>query len=333
MFRRFVLPGLKVIVAAGLLYYVIAKHLDADSKRRLSAIFLESPAILFGAAGVFSLQILLGAQRVRILLASQGVRLSYFTALRLTYIGAFFDTFGVTSVGGDAVKAIYLAREAPEGQKVETVSVLLLDRLMGLWGLLTLAVVMSLWEYRTLQADPEVAPHLKFLFIVPGTLLLGTGMLLSESVYMWAPMQAVLRFIPLGRSLDRAYGSLQKFGTRPLALLAAWSISLVVHVCGVMTGYILMRGINENASVGTFFVAWFVSNFVISFAPAGGIGFGQYFFDKFFKSIAGMDHGWILATAVQATCMLGKLPGLVAWLLTREHRVPALQPNKEKVAT
>ena len=47
--------------------------------------------------------------------ATGTVASTYWNALRLTYLGAFFDTFMVTSVGGDAVKAVYIAREAPPG--------------------------------------------------------------------------------------------------------------------------------------------------------------------------------------------------------------------------
>ena len=65
---------------------------------------LTSPFVLLAAILAFSVQLCIGAQRLRMLLDPQGVHLSYRTALRLTYVGAFFDTFMITSVGGDAIK-------------------------------------------------------------------------------------------------------------------------------------------------------------------------------------------------------------------------------------
>lgn len=310
---------MKVIAAGGLLYYVLTTKVDETAKQVLRRLFIESPAMLGLAIAAMSAQLWIGAQRVRMLLRPQGVQLGYFTSLRLTYLGAFFDTFMITSVGGDAVKAIYLAREAPEGRRVEAVSVLVLDRLMGLLGLLALTLLVAAWQYRALSADAQAAAYLKWLVIVPTLLLAGTGMLLSKTVYASRPMQALLRLLPLGKFVARAYGSLQQFRDRPLTLLAAWGMSLVVHCFGVSCGFVLVYGMGQEPALGKYAVSWLISNFICSFAPFGGIGFGQLVFEEVFKTIAGVDHGWVLATAVQASFILAKAPGLLAWLISREH--------------
>ena len=177
------------------------------------------------------------------------------TALRLTYLGAFFDTFMITSVGGDFIKAYYLAKEAPKEHRVEAVSVLVLDRLMGLLGLLTLALTVAAFEYQKLAGKPEIPPWLIRAFvIVPFALLVATVMLLSETVYLSKPMQFMLRVLPMGAMLSRAYGALQQFRDRPVVLLKAFLLSIVVHFFGIVTGYILMLvGDFHASSIGDFF--------------------------------------------------------------------------------
>jgi hypothetical protein len=279
---------------------------------------LTNPAVLLAAIAAFSMQLCIGAQRLRMLLRPQGVNISYLTSIRLTYVGAFFDTFMITSVGGDAIKAIYLAREAPRNRRVEAVSVLVLDRLMGLIGLLFLALAVSSLEFRNLAANPETAWMIKFLIIVPCLLLVGTAMLLSETVYMSAPMQLALRHLPMGAVLSRAYGSLQKFRDRPGVLVRAFLLSLVVHCFGVLTGYIFVLMGYFDAEPGRFSVALLICNFACSFAPFAGIGIGQAVYDPLFEKVARMTFGWVLATVMQAAILLAKAPGFVAWLLSRE---------------
>jgi uncharacterized membrane protein YbhN (UPF0104 family) len=319
--RRWISPLLKLLIAGGLLYYVFAYKVDDKDKTRLADIFVKTPHILILAVIAFSMQILIGAQRLRLLLRPQEVHISYWRALKLTYLGAFFDTFMITSVGGDAVKAFYLARDCEKEKRLGAVSVLVLDRLLGLLGLLSLTVLMTLWNIRQLHADETIGPFVIWLFIVPALLLIGTLMLLSDSVRNWGPMQGMLRTIPLGGTINKAYGSLQRFRDRPLILLYGWLLSLVVHMCGVITGYILVLGLQERVEIGPFCVAWFISGFVTSFAPFGGVGTGQYLYELVFRKIVELPQGMgiILATTVQVTVVLAKAPGFIAWIMMRKH--------------
>jgi uncharacterized membrane protein YbhN (UPF0104 family) len=321
--KRWLVLALKLLVAGGLLYYVFAYKVDAEDKERLNTILLKSPVIMALAIFTISMQLIIGAQRLRMLLIPQDVHLGLFQTIRLTYLGAFFDTFMITSIGGDAVKAWYLARQCPKEKRLGAVSVLILDRLLGLLGLLTLTVFMTIWNIQDLNADESIRPFVIWLFIVPALLMIGTLMLLSNRVRMWRPMQAILNTIPMGKTIDRAYDSLQRFRERPSILLLGWTLSLISHISGVLAGYILMIGLDQHADLGKFFVAWFISGFVTSFAPFGGIGTGQILYEQVFRSIVGLPPGMgvILATTTQITVLIAKSPGFLAWVLSRRHPV------------
>lgn len=319
--RRWISPLLKLLIAGGLLYYVFAYKVDDKDKARLADIFIKTPHILILAVLAFSMQIVIGAQRLRVLLKPQDVHISYWRSLKLTYLGAFFDTFMITSVGGDAVKAFYLARDCEKEKRLGAVSVLVLDRLLGLLGLLSLTVLMTIWNIEALHADDTIRPFVIWLFIVPALLLLGTLMLLSNTVRNWRPMQAMLNIIPMGGTINKAYASLQRFRDQPRILLFAWALSILVHLCGVITGYILVNGLQVSPPLGQFCVAWFISGFVTSFAPFGGVGTGQYLYELVFRKIVALPEGMgiILATTVQVTVVLAKAPGFIAWIMMRKH--------------
>jgi len=180
--RRWLVPLLKFSFAAGLIYYVLSHNL-IDFKRLQK--LLETPRMLFLAMAVVSTQMFIGAQRLRLLLKTQGVQLGYFTMLRLTYIGAGFDVFLFTSVGGDAVKAVYLARLVPTGRRMEAVSVLLMDRLMGLIGMLSVTLIMALWQLEVLWSDADIRPYILAMIGVSLFFLLGLAGLLPENIHAW----------------------------------------------------------------------------------------------------------------------------------------------------
>jgi glycosyltransferase 2 family protein len=310
---------IKVGLAAGLLYWVLSTRLNESAQNDLREIFVNSRVNLILALTAFSIQLFIGAQRLRLLQEPHGLRIGYFHALRLTYLGAFFDTFMVTSVGGDAVKAIYIAREAPPGRKVEAVSVLVLDRLLGLLGLLSLMIFMILLHVRELWADDDTRKILPYLFIGPGGLLVGTLLLLSRRAYNHHFMQWFIRILPMSPFLDRAYKSMQAYRERLGLVVACWGLSLIVHLCGVISGYLLLTSMHRTAEFGSFLVAWFICTFCSSFLPFGGIGTGQPLWDFVFMKIANVPNGWVLCTAFQAVVLIAKLPGMVAWLASREH--------------
>jgi glycosyltransferase 2 family protein len=322
--RGVLIPLIKLSLAGGLLWYVVATKIDDKAKASLQNIFLDQRLYMVVAISSISVQLFIGAQRLRRLLAAQGLDLKYLTVLRLSYVGAFFDTFMITSVGGDAVKAIYLARVSPVGKRLESVSVLLLDRLLGLLGLILLMLVMTLMHVRTLNQDPDIQPVLKWLYLSCFLLLLGTGMLLSGRVYESAPMRFLIKRLPFNTMLDRAYHSLQKYRLRPWVLLEGLMLSVMVHLLGVVCGYALILGMGAHPEFGPFLVAWFISTFIVSFAPMGGIGIGQLLYERIFLKIADVDQGIVLATAVQAVVILAKSPGFLAWLASREQ-APEMQ--------
>jgi len=317
---RWISLFVKIGLAVGLLFFVLSTRLNESARKDLHRVFVESPLMLSIALVTFSLQIFIGAQRVRMLLRPHGLSLTYWNSLRLTYLGAFFDSFMVTSVGGDAVKAVYLAREAPPGKKVECVSVLVLDRLLGLLGLLSLMVGLTLLHVRELAADPEIRRVLPFLFGIPVLLLVGTLMLLSRRAYNHPLMKWFLRILPLSHFFDRAYQSMQLYRNRLDLILVGWLFSVVVHACGVITGWALINAMGQSPAFGAFMVGWFISAFASSFLPVGGVGTGQEIYNYVFLKIADVQNGWVLATAMQAVVIIAKLPGLVAWLMSRETK-------------
>ena len=153
MRRGWVAVAKIVIAVAFVAFVVVSGKIDIHNLARL----LVSPGYFVGALAVLTVQTVVTAIRLKRLLRAHGDDFPLWTILKLTYIGAAFDLIATTSVGGDAVKAYYLAREIPAGRRTESVSALVVDRLLGLFGLLTLTLVAAAWSLNVLWSERAVA--------------------------------------------------------------------------------------------------------------------------------------------------------------------------------
>ena len=77
------------------------------------------------------------------LLRTAGLRVSLVRAMRLTMVGQFFNVCMPGTTGGDFMKAYYAARNS--GQREAAVMSVVMDRLLGLIGLVVMAAVVGLF--------------------------------------------------------------------------------------------------------------------------------------------------------------------------------------------
>jgi len=139
--RRHAFLIVKLIVAGLLLAWLVRSgSLDFS----LLAIFFERPVLIAGNVAVFVGTYLMAAVRWRVLLRSTGVELPLGRAIQLTFTATFFNVAVPGNIGGDVVKAIYVARDVAPELRASVYLVGLLDRLLALAGLVVVAVVLSL---------------------------------------------------------------------------------------------------------------------------------------------------------------------------------------------
>ncbi|MGB6221574.1 lysylphosphatidylglycerol synthase transmembrane domain-containing protein [Haloferula sp.] len=86
---------------------------------------------IVGGMGLAGLTIILTAVRLWVLLAAQGIRISFWRANELTLIGNLFNLVAVGGVGGDAARIFLLIRDHPERKLAVTLTVMF-DHLVGL---------------------------------------------------------------------------------------------------------------------------------------------------------------------------------------------------------
>jgi len=159
---------------------------------------------------------LLAAWRFMWLMRQDGVGVGYVTAVRWTYIGNFFNFLVPGTTGGDVVKGVYATRQTD--RKVETALVVVLDRAVGLVGMVligSLAGILSnamglRWTGVGLLVGLGVGGAALWWLAGRGDLLGG-----------WRP-----RFGALSRLIDVAHA----WRARPKALAQALVLTVGMHL-------------------------------------------------------------------------------------------------------
>ena len=99
--------GVKLIISALLLYYVIRHFGHAQLLQNISQISTTA-IIMVGAIQL--IQFLIGSWRMRMLVRELGDILSWRFSLRLTFVGSFFSQTFVSFVGGDGMRIWQMIR-------------------------------------------------------------------------------------------------------------------------------------------------------------------------------------------------------------------------------
>ncbi len=236
------------------------------------------------------------------LLALAGCPTSWWNALRLTFIGLFFNNVMPGATGGDLVKGVVVARENP-GRGAEALVTVLVDRIFGMLALALLALVVIL-----LAPGHEFDALRQKLLWGLGLCAVGGALYSSKTFRRKIGLSALVNRLPIGdklRSLDRAAMLYLK---APGALVVAFAFSVVNHV--LVTLGVCMLGLALGVSLDEVsLVEWFVlvpiANLVSALPVApGGWGVGELAFRSLFQMIGASPS---MGVAVSVTFRLSQL--------------------------
>ncbi len=268
--------------------------------------------LLFGVLGLTS-------RRLCVLLGARGYRLRLFDSLRLTLIGAFFNTGLPGMAGGDVVRVVYAAGGNP-GRRAEIATVMGLDKAIGLLGLLVWSLLAALLALPLLAAQPVLRGLVGAAGLAAATLLaiLAVG---SHPVLRRArPVAWLEGRRPLGGELARGLETLAHLRRSPRALARALGLSLVAQAALAAAMLLLVGATHPGAARGTM-LALFPLGFLANALPLtpGGLGVGEAAFAQLF-GLAGLEGGVEALLAWRLLTSLLDLSGLFFFL--RGQRIP-----------
>lgn len=312
--KKHVLLILRLAVAVGALAWVLGQQDWAE----LAAAFGNLKLGAFGTGLlVFALAQVVLALRWWLLLCAQRVHLPLLVAVRLHFLGLFYNNLMPSSVGGDFLRAWYVTKHTEK--RFEAALSVFVDRAVGLSGIFLMALVAYFSLRRGLTLDPifhppqdsgaarDIGPQVVGYLCLSVLLLLTLVLLIGSSraflAKHWAGKRDYLKSLVL-----KAKRVVLAYCRRPWVVLLTLCLTLFLQASTIVAFWVVGRSIGMEAHLKYYFLIfptmWVVAALPVSIA---GIGVLEGGITVLFTSLTG-------ATSEQAACLA--LCQRFIWILT-----------------
>jgi glycosyltransferase 2 family protein len=163
--------------------------------------------------------------RWQMMVKALGVPFGLAKAIQLGFLGSLLNLVSVGAVGGDVFKAIEAARNA-ESKRAEVVASVLVDRAVGLLGLVLVAGT-------SLSLAPALSSQMTWIWW--GAIVIGmvgiAGLFSIVYAAHLVPIDWMLKLPLIGKVSHRVMGACMIFRGRPRLVLELLALSVLVHTC------------------------------------------------------------------------------------------------------
>lgn len=308
--------GIPACLFAYLLWRVPAADYTAFLEQR------KRPELLLLAQVLAFLAIVLSILRWRILVLAFEIPFTVREALRLGFLGYLLNFVSFGSVGGDIFKAILAARDRPS-KRPEAVASVLLDRAIGLLGLVILAWVTLAIGSQASGLTATMTYIRNAAGIVAGIGIGGLILAIFSGAWFDQLIETAARIPVVGETLGRMARAVRQLRRRPLAIFGLVIYSVGVHSLLATTVYLISCGVYaEHPTLGEHFmvVPPGMAAGALPLAP-GGLGYQEGVLAELFSRLPDLPEnysGILVATIYRlATIMIAGI-GLMYYLAS--HR-------------
>lgn len=298
-----------VVLAFGLLGLVIWQNAD-----KISEVFSRPLdwRLLAIAEAIYLVGIVSTFVRWYLLVRVVDPRFTLRAAVLLGFIGNLFNLLIPGAVGGDLIKAAYLAQM--HVKKTQAIASMVIDRIIGLLGLFTLATIagVAIWG----DAPPDVRR-----LIVAAWVATGLGALVLAAIFA----QAFTRLFPgLGRGHSRLHlittelNEMSSTYRRRLDVVATcWVMAMGNHTLNVVAFFLVGRMLypSMTTTLAQHFLLVPLTLFTMAVPlPFGALGLSEGVADQLFKLVQ-HPSGSLAMMGFRVVMYGGALVGLIVYLV------------------
>jgi hypothetical protein len=308
--------ALRASVTAGLLYWLTRQ---VDIRQVWAQARDASVGWLVVALALYLAVIVVGSWRWNLLLRAQHIAVALPTLVRSYLIATYFNNFLPSNFGGDVVRIADTARAA--GSKTLATTVVFLDRVVGLLGLLFVAAVGATSVADRSDAVGPIGPGLLWAALGGAIVAVASCVLMPERVgQVLSPLRA-LHQEWVEERLSRLTLALEKFRAAPQALAIGFCGAIAVQILMLAFYAAIARALHIGVPMRHLAILVPVS-FVVQMIPVSINGFGlrENTFRIYFARVGLVpEAGVTLSLVGAATMMLFSVSGAVAYLTRRRQ--------------
>ena len=254
-----------------------------------------------------------------LLLRVNAIIIGFWAAVRLHYLGLFYNNFMPSSIGGDLIRAWYVTTHTDK--KYEAALSVFVDRIIGLASTLVIAVSFYVLRDRTVKitTDEKQTSTLESLAQYKHVLLwaIAAAAVILCLLLLVAPTRRILKkiwanFLIHGKKFSiKLKDSIKVYFSKPLAILIVFALTVFLQVF-VITGFWLL-GTNIGVDVSIkYYYMFFTLTWVIGAIPIsiGGAVIVEGLLAILFVQVgANPEAAAVLALCQRAVWMITSLPG------------------------
>ena len=327
--RKYIFLFLRIAVVAIGICGAMVWLCGNDRWCNLLAVFRQLNLLVFaGVLGIVLFSHIIVGFRWWLLLRTQSIFIDFWAAVRLYFLGWFYNNFMPSSMGGDLIRAWYVTKHTEK--RFEAALSVFVDRVIGLLSTLTIAAFFYMvflhsegeaitFENKGSRFFGVLSENKKAVFIFIGLVLAFLGVVLSLK-----PGRRVLKKLEV-HVWNRVLKLMRKFKSavviycgKPLAILEVFGLTIFMQLMTISGFWFIGRSLGITAGVKYYYV-FFTLTWVLGAVPVsiGGAvvveGTLAYLFVKF----AGVSAEKALALALcqRFLWMLTSLPGAVIHLI------------------
>jgi uncharacterized protein (TIRG00374 family) len=296
----------------------------------------------FLAAVIGLISILITFLRWYVLVRAVELPFRLLDALRLGFIGLFFNTFMPGSVGGDIIKAAFLARE--QNRRTVAVATVLMDRAIALWALVWFVALLGagFWMSGLLvgQGAEPCRAIVTIAWIIIGASMVvwvGLGLLPAHRAERFAGR--LTRLPKVGHSAAEFWRAVWMYRCRPRSVFGVLVLSWVGHVGFVFLFYfsaLTLWTTDSGQKLPTLAQHFLIVpiGLVIQAMPffPGGAGIGELGFGLLYEWLGCSEASGVLGSLVQR--VINWVLGILGYLVYLRMRasLPAALDDKATTA-
>jgi len=241
--------------------------------------------ITLAALALMAVDVLMMSLRLSWLLHPHGLHLPVDKSLQLTFLSFFFTAVLPGSAGGALAKLFYAAKDNA-GRRVEIATVVIFDRVVGLFSLLILALASAPFFSQLIATAGALRILLWIVVVLAAALLVLVVVCLFDGSGMNRILRQILSVWPWTNLPDRVIATIGSYRRCPGTLLAALGASIVANFSVVVVAALAVKTLHPHDFS---LKMWLVipMGYIANSLPLtpGGLGVGEAAFNSLFKLI------------------------------------------------
>lgn len=316
MLKTIFINVLKLSIAAGLIAWLVTSG-KLDFK--LLAELMDHPLAICLAVALTIFNFWLVSIRWKKILSARTTKnIPVIGLMKITWIGQFFSSVLPGSVSGDLIKILYVQNYEKDMSKKFLFASILIDRVMGLSGLILLVGLSSLmFSSHILKNAPAMGPLLVYNYVLVGLILLAFSVFIFCNHFIRS-LLLKLRSLFLAGLWDKIIPLWDDLVSIRSRLIKSLALSILIQFVGVVVFWALIFpfvGDRMDFVQALAFIPVGLMTLALPVAP-GGLGVGHMIFQKLFE-FSGISNGASLFNIYFVVNLCLNVLGVIPYILNK----------------